>query len=99
IIDAFGWRISFIFQGGLYLLLILPTLFYPYTIHPKDNGLLPYGYNENNKVQEPEAQNEENNLSLSEILQTKSAIIIFIALLIFTISFTLISGITQHLPG
>jgi len=101
IIDAFGWRISFIIQGGLYLLLILPTLFYPYTIHPKDSGLLPYGYNENNKVQEPEAQEDENsnNLSLSEILQTKPALIIFIALLVFTISFTLISGITQHLPG
>jgi len=80
---------------------MLPTLLYPYTINPKNSDLLPYGYDGNSEEQKQETQEDENSkkLSLSEILRTKSAIIIFIALLIFTVGSTLILGINQHLPG
>jgi len=101
IIGALGWRISFVLQGLVYLLLMLPTLLYPYTINPKDSELLPYGYDENDVEEEEEIKEDEeaDDISLSHILRTKPAIIIFIALLIFTIGSTLILGINQHLPG
>lgn len=100
-IDSFGWRVSFIIQGLLYVLLMLPTLLYPYTIKPKNSGLLPYGSTKNSEEQEKEDQDDENSkeMTLSQILRTKPSIIIFVTLLIFSISSTLILGISQHLPG
>jgi len=101
VIDMIGWRASFVIQGFLYVLLMLPTLLYPYTIKPKNSGLLPYGSTKNRKEQEKEEQDNENskNKSLSQILRTKPSIIIFITILIFSIASTLILGISQHLPG
>lgn len=100
-IDMLGWRVSFMIQGFLYVLLMLPPLIYPYTIKPKNSGLLPYGSSKNSEEREIENQDDENSkhTSLSQILRTKPSIIIFVTLLIFSISATLILGISQHLPG
>lgn len=100
-IDSFGWRTSFVIQGCVYVVLMLPTLLYPYSIKPKNSGLLPYGSNKNAEEQEREDQDDENSkdMTLSQILRTKPSIIIFVTLLIFSISSTLILGISQHLPG
>jgi len=100
-IDSFGWRTSFFIQGLVYVLLMLPTLLFPYTIKPKNSGLLPYGSTKNGEEQEKEDQDDEDSkrMSLSQILRTKPSIIIFTALLIFSLSATLILGISQHLPG
>lgn len=92
LIQRIGWESSFIVMGIVMLLFTLPAILYPYSLDPKDDGYLPYGY-ETEEENGPTVIKKANwtNFSFTQ----KS--FVFIALI--GLLHTSITGISQHLPG
>lgn len=90
-IQSFGWENSYIIMGVIIIVLCIPAVVYPFSIDPKEIGLLAYGYNE-----------KETKIT-SEVVKGNTKFnfftISFICFFIFAILHTAISGITQHLLG
>lgn len=91
-IQNFGWEKSYIIMGLVIIGLCIPAIIYPFSLEPKDSGLLAYGQAE-----------EEEELSTDNIVKKKNSFnfftVSFICFFIFAILHTAVSGITQHLPG
>lgn len=92
LITSFGWELSFIVMGILMILFALPAIFYRYSLDPKDEGLLPYGYDE---------ADESRNRLIKKPDWTNFSYTNIAFILIFVIAFfhTSIAAISQHLPG
>ncbi|AXQ78503.1 MFS transporter [Streptococcus chenjunshii] len=86
IITAFGWQLAYVAEAGLILLLCLPSLCYPFTLEPKNEGLTAYGSLE--QLEQPPLAVPYRSLSLT-----------LLAMLVFSIIVSFISSMTQHLPG
>lgn len=93
IIASFGWRTAFIMMGMLIVLMALPVIFYPYTLRPEDSDLAPYGYIEKKSKKTSETLASDKSHTI------QSAIISFIAMLIFAVLITNIIGMNQHLSS
>lgn len=89
LINNVGWQMTYVIKSILMILLCLPAFLYPFTLNPRESGLLPYGYEKS----EEQTTLKESTESFS-IFQTS-----FILFFIFAILHTAITGITQHLPG
>lgn len=89
-IESIGWEATYIVVGVLFIILCLPGLLIPFSVNPREEGLLPYGYVEKDEDDNTTTQTKQsfNFLQLS-----------FICFFIFSILHTAITGITQHLPG
>lgn len=88
-IELFGWETGYIVKAAIILVLCLPAIIYPFALSAKDEGLNPYGY-------------EEDKEKIKEINKDKVFNFITIAFICFCIlAFinTTITGVTQHLPG
>lgn len=94
-INQFGWEMSFIFVGVFLAVFSLPAAFIKYELNPKDEGLLPYGSEED--IDSEEVTDAETN-SLSK-KQVSYASLPFIVLSLVAILFTYSSGLIQNLPG
>ena len=90
-IQSFGWEKAYIIMGLTIIGLGIPAIVYPFSIDPKDKGLLAYG------------QVEKEDMNTNDIVKIKSKFnfltLSFICFFIFAILNTSIAGITQHLPG
>ncbi len=86
-IETFGWQSGYFIKAIFILCLCLPAVLYPFHMDPKEDELLPYGYQEKNK----------------EILvDSKKQHFIFIAFfsfIIFSLMCSCITSLTQHFPG
>ena len=82
VISSFNW------QMGYLLLLCLPAVLYPFSMNAKDEGLLPYGYQEKHETTQNQATSSFHFMSIS-----------FIAFFIFGMLISCITSVTQHLPG
>ena len=89
-ITVFGWQNTYLITGVITLLLCLPAMIYPFSFNPRDDGLLPYGA-ENNKTSN--VINKEGPVKFNFIQLT------FIGVFFLSIFLTAITGITQHLPS
>jgi len=89
-ITIFGWQNTYLITGIITLLLCLPAIIYPFSLNPKDDGLLPYGFNSDKKIDVIKQENS-NNFNFIQIT--------FIGILFISLFFTAITGITQHLPS
>lgn len=49
VISSFNWQMGYLLKAVILLLLCLPAVLYPFSMNAKDEGLLPYGYQENMK--------------------------------------------------
>ncbi|MDO4467367.1 MAG: MFS transporter [Bacillota bacterium] len=87
IIQHAGWEQAYIVLGILSFLFVLPALLIPFSLDPRKDGYLPYGY-----------EQEEQNMTKEEVSFNpwSKAFILFI--LIGTLT-TFVSGFTSHLPG
>lgn len=86
-ISSYGWQKAYLIQAALILIFTLPALIYPFSVHPEDSGLFPYGYKEDKK------QVMKKNVSFNYIQLS------FFCMCLFTILHTSITGISQHLSG
>lgn len=88
-IQNFGWEKAYIIMGISIITLCIPAIIYPFSIDPKDIGLLPYGYDEEKNINKVKKSSNKFNFCT----------VTFICFFIFAILHTAITGITQHLPG
>lgn len=92
LITQIGWENSFIAMGLVMFLLALPAILYRYSLDPKEDGYLPYGYDESEESRRKVIKKANwTNFSFTQ----KS--FVFIALI--GLLHTSITGISQHLPG
>lgn len=94
LIISIGWQNTYFVMGGLMLICALPTIVIPFTLNPRDEGLLPYGHVPEDK----ESHKNEETLSSNKPRVNVSAAA-FILMLIFVITQTTITGVPQHFPG
>ena len=87
-IVLFGWQTTYLIKAGILCLLCLPAILYPYHFIPEDDGLLPYGYQEHDQIQEKKIDTKFNYIQFA-----------FIAFFIYAIFSAFVTGVTQHLPG
>ena len=45
-IETFGWQMGYIIKAIILLCLCLPAVLYPFHVDARDDGYLPYGYEE-----------------------------------------------------
>lgn len=93
IIANFGWRTSFIAMGMVIVLMALPVIFYPYSLKPEEDGLVPYGY------KDKKVDSAGKNLSSNGDQPLKSAMASFTAMLLFSVLLTNVLGMNQHLSS
>lgn len=92
LIDSLGWENSFIIMGLVMIVLALPAILYPYSLDPKDEGLLPYGYDDSVDANETLIKKPNwVNFSYTNIA--------FILIFVIAFTHTSITGISQHFPG
>lgn len=89
VINEYGWQTGYYVKAVLIFILCLPALLYPFSIEPRNQHLLPYGYIE--KKEKEEIKIEEKNFKFTQIS--------FIAFFIFGLFVSSITSVTQHLPG
>lgn len=87
-IETMGWQMGYIVKAIMILCLCLPAVLYPFHIDAKDDGLLPYGYQE--------VKTTTNVIHSSSF---HFMTIAFISFFIFGLMSSCITSITQHLPG
>lgn len=88
-IGLYGWQSAYYLTALLVFLLNLPAILIPISLDPKDEGLLPYGYEEN-------TQSEKIKISSDQFNYLHFT---FIAFVIISLLNTMISGMTPHLPA
>lgn len=87
-IETFGWQMGYMIKALIILGLCLPAIFYPFAVHPQDEGLLPYGF------ETSVSGNHKPKTSVFRFLTVS-----FIGFFVLALMNTMITGITQHLPG
>ncbi len=95
LIENVGWEMTYIIKGLLFLVICLPAVFYPFSMEPQKDGLLPYGHI---------ASEKQTQKTIAEKPQKKKYDFDFfqISFLCFAVFATLIplkTTIAHHLPG
>lgn len=90
IIEHFNWRMGFIINSLLIVLFMLPIIFYPFTLNPRDEDLLPYGH---------QPSRERKIIHRSEVKDVPLTNFIFIALMVVGFLNTLLVFMNAHFPG
>lgn len=93
-IATFGWRLSYIILSSMFLIFNLPLLFIPIRLNPRDEGLLPYGFE---AAEIPDEVDEEVTFTKKQKVNYKG--LPFISLSIIALFYSFASGISQTLPG
>lgn len=88
-IERFGWRVGFYVMGASILLLVVPILFFKFTLRPENSGMQPYGYEEKTADKAQETTHSRGKLVTG----------LFIAMCIFSAIQPLLTGLTQHFSG
>lgn len=88
IISSFNWQMGYLLKAVILLLLCLPAVLYPFSMNAKDEGLLPYGYQEKQETAQNQTTSSFHFMSAS-----------FISFFIFGMLISCITSVTQHLPG
>ncbi|MGT2933116.1 MFS transporter [Streptococcus catagoni] len=81
-----GWRMGYWLQAFFIFLFCLPAILYPFKIDPEKEGLKAYGHKEEKGLESDDIK--PFNFSIS-----------FLAVIIFAVSCSFISSMTQHFPG
>ncbi|WP_195599030.1 MFS transporter [Longibaculum muris] len=87
-IETFGWQMGYIIKAIILLCLCLPAVLYPFHVDARDDGYLPYGYEEK----------KENDVSV-ESPTFHFITVAFISFFVFGLMCSCITSVTQHLPG
>ncbi|WP_342513456.1 MFS transporter [Sporosarcina sp. FSL K6-1522] len=92
-----GWRSTYIILGVLVMAIVIPVVFLTIRMAPKQKGLLPYGMDAEQKIDETatkKSANTEANRGVTAAVAKKSSA--FYALFIFFFFITAISSFGQH---
>ena len=78
-------------QSVAILILLLPALFFPFSLDPREEGLLPYGYNKKEK--------QSSVIYRTTVDNSRGAKITFFALAVIALLNTMVVVMNQHIPG
>jgi len=105
-INAWGWRTSYVFVALIFAALILPWTLFVFRYRPSDMGLLPYGAEEENVIQEnievntSPADDHKVKVSLSGVTLKMAVFSLpFICVVIFSSSDDYFGGLNNQLPA
>lgn len=87
-ITTYGWEKAFFLMGACLFLLTIPVCILPWHIKPEEEGLLPYGYSEENRKQAILQNTTFQYLSIG-----------FLCMAAFVFLHPAITGISQHISG
>ena len=87
-ITSYGWHTTYLMMAACIFVLTIPAIVVPWSIHPQNMKLLPYGYEKTKTAKQTVQKTKLNLISIS-----------FLCLCIFTVLHTSITGISQHLSG
>lgn len=90
LIENYGWQLTYLVKGIILMLLCLPAILYPFSLNPQDNGLLPYG---------KEEEEMEGDKAAVLGLEFKLTELTFICFLAFSTLIAALTTIAHHLPG
>lgn len=93
LIQQFGWRSGFIAMGILIVVFCLPACLISFTLHPREEGLVPYGYEE-----EPEFSKGNTN-DFTARKKVSYLNFSFLSLCIVALLHASITGLPHHFPG
>lgn len=93
IIQTQGWRTAFVVQAILFVLFNLPGILIPYHLSPQEEGLEPYGFDENHS----ETIYNTEETSLRKPFSFGS--VTFIVTILFAIFIASLTALNQHLAG
>ena len=65
IISSFNWQMGYLLKAVILLLLCLPAVLYPFSMNAKDEGLLPYGYQEKQETAQNQTTSSFHFMSVS----------------------------------
>lgn len=74
-IGNYGWKITYMINAVLMLVLLIPLLFFKITYHPEDSGLTPYGQGEK-KAEENREESDDRTDPVNDVLLYIYAIIV-----------------------
>lgn len=74
-IGNYSWKITYMINAALMLVLLIPLLFFRITYHPEDSGLTPYGQGEK-KAEENREESDDRTDPVSDVLLYIYAIIV-----------------------
>lgn len=84
LLQAFGWRLTFMILSGIVALMIIPAVFFVVRIHPREMGLEPYG--QLPQTGSGAASADENGPTFNEALKNMRFYVIGISLICIGIS-------------
>lgn len=91
LIQAYGWRTTFLITAALFALFNLPILLIPVKLNPRDENLLPYGFKESTNKESNDYEVKEAKVSYTSLS--------FLSLLFISLFFPFAMGLSQNLPG
>lgn len=104
VISQAGWRMTYLLEMGVFVVLSLPWALFAFTLKPEDRDLKPYGYDELMKRQEAESATEsedDGKPAVKDIPYRKALFSVSFAMLFVfgCLSAFIGSGYDPHMPG
>lgn len=91
LIQSIGWENTYIVMGVIMMALCVPALVIPFALTPQEEGLLPYGYSETAQAEGAGGVREKGRLEMAKAS--------LLAVFVFSVLHTAVSGIPHHFPG
>lgn len=91
LIGTIGWQMAYIIMGISMLVGSIPAIIYPFSLNPREDGLLPYGYNEKNE--------KSNKVGKNKVVTENISKSLLVYIVILAVLLTMITGLPQHFPG
>lgn len=89
-INSMGWRMAFVLKAGMILILALPVILLPFKLDPRDEGLLPYGF------EEAKASKDPQNKTVTAI---SAGTAVLVALIFISFLNTFVMYMNSHFPA
>ena len=86
IISAQGWRAAYVFCAAIILILNLPAIVLPISLHPQERSLAPFGQEDKTETAADEPERPASSLAL-------------FFLLVFAFACSVVTALPQHFPG
>ena len=96
IISTSGWRKGYLIVALSIVLFNLPAILFPYTLQPKDCGMVPFGQEDFEKHMH---EQRKNRVRLPAPSQFSMMSLKFLLAALFTASVCMVAQMTQHFPS
>jgi len=107
VINAAGWRTAYLVTAGMILVMDLPSLLFPVSIHPEDIGLTAYGdellpagkVSPGSSVAGAASNAQSKQAASAPAGQEKISVPLYIMVLVYGFAVSYVTAFPQHFPG